>query len=47
MPEVHEFMNAETPAGKKLSLGLYDEGRLYVNGEPVITEQKVKLQLSV
>ena len=44
MSEVHEFMNTESPSGKKLSLGLDDDGRLYVNGELVVTEQKIKLQ---
>ncbi|MEX0964418.1 MAG: hypothetical protein WDZ52_10325 [Pseudohongiellaceae bacterium] len=44
MPEIHDFMNTDAPTGKSLSLGLDDDGHLYVNGEAVVTEQKVKLQ---
>ena len=44
MPQVHEWMTTESPSGKTLSLGLDEDGRLYVNGELVVTEQKVKLE---
>ena len=44
MPQVHEFMNTESPSGKTLSLGIDDDGHLYVNHEKVVTEQKVMLQ---
>ncbi|MBI4191531.1 MAG: hypothetical protein HY525_13460 [Betaproteobacteria bacterium] len=43
MPVVHEFMNTDAPSGKQLSLGIDDDGSLYVNGERVITQQKVRL----
>lgn len=43
MPKVHEFMNTEAPSGKLLSLGIDNEGSLYVNGEQVITKHKVSL----
>ena len=43
MPKITEFMNTDAPSGKQLSLGIDNEGRLYVNGERVITEQKVSL----
>ncbi len=43
MPVVNEFMNTEAPSGKLMSLGIDDDGWLYVNGERVITQQKVKL----
>ncbi len=36
-------MNTDTPSGKPISFGLDDEGRLYVNGEQVITKQKISL----
>ena len=44
MSQVHEWMTKESPSGKTLSLGIDDDGHLYVNGEPVVTEQKVKLE---
>lgn len=43
MPEINEFMSQEASNGKQLSLGIDNEGRMYVNGEMVITEQKVSL----
>ena len=36
-------MYTDAPSGKQLSLGIDDDGRLYVNGEQVITQQKVRL----
>ena len=44
MQKVEEFMSTDSASGKTLSLGLDEDGRLYVNGERVVTEQKVKLQ---
>ncbi|MEI7843623.1 MAG: hypothetical protein WCI39_11405 [Gallionellaceae bacterium] len=44
MAEINEFMNTDAPSGKQLSLGIDNEGRLYVNGERVITEQKIRLE---
>ena len=44
MSKIHEFMNTPSPSGKVLRLGIDDNGQLYVNGERVITEQKVSLQ---
>lgn len=43
MPIVHEFMTTDAPSGKQLALGIDDDGWLYVNGERVITQQKVRL----
>ena len=36
-------MNTDAQSGKQLSLGIDDDGWLYVNGERVITSQKVRL----
>lgn len=43
MPEINEFMYTDAPSGKQLSLGIDNEGLLYVNGERVVTEQKIRL----
>ena len=43
MPSIHEWMTTETPDGKHFSFGLDDDANLYVNGQRVVTEQKVAL----
>lgn len=43
MPEIHEFMNTDTPSGKTISFGLDEDGHLYVDGKQVITKQKISL----
>ncbi len=41
---MRELFNTETETGKHVSLQIDDYGRLYWNGELVVTEQRVKLQ---
>lgn len=42
---IREIMSTQFDyGGKTLSLGLDEEGKLYVNGERVVTEQRVRLQ---
>lgn len=43
MSDIEEFMQTDSASGKSLSLGIDKEARLYVNGERVITEQKISL----
>ncbi|WP_039565322.1 hypothetical protein [Ralstonia solanacearum] len=41
---MRELFNTETENGKHVSLTIDDDGRLYWNGQLVVTEQRVKLQ---
>lgn len=41
--KIQEFMTTHAPSGQQLSLGTDDDGWLYVNGERVVTQQKVRL----
>jgi hypothetical protein len=40
---IEEMSSYETDSGAKGSLGIDEDGHLYWNGIPVVTEQKVKL----
>jgi len=44
MPNIQVFLEQDAPNGKTLSLGIDDDGNLYVNGERVVTEQKITLK---
>jgi hypothetical protein len=43
MLKVRELYKVEFSDGMKGALGIYEHGRLYWNGEPVVTAQKVLL----
>lgn len=45
MADLYEWMSTETKEDKKVVFGFDKDGRLYINGERVVTEQKVILQM--
>ena len=44
MAKIYEWMSTATEEGTPVVFGLDKEGRLYVNVEQVVTEQKLALQ---
>ena len=42
--DIIEIFNTVTPDDRKVSLGLGKDSQLYVNGQRIVTEQKVSLQ---
>ena len=42
---IEEMYSYESDSGSKGSLGIDEDGKLYWNGIPVVTEQKIKLAL--
>lgn len=47
MLQLDDFMITETASGKTATLSFDEDGHLYINGQKVVTEQKVKLEMWV
>jgi len=44
MSEIYTLFGASSDNGKGGDFGVDDDGKLYWNGKPIVTEKKIKLQ---